>query len=92
VFHRSVDDDDEENLKWAALEKLPTYDRVRRAIIRHVVDGDEEREGGNKFVSNEVDISKLSLRDRKVLLDQIFRVVEEDNERFLNRLRDRIVR
>jgi len=26
-------DDDEENLRWAALEKLPTYDRMRRAIL-----------------------------------------------------------
>ncbi|KAK1698690.1 hypothetical protein QYE76_015387 [Lolium multiflorum] len=25
--------DDEENLRWAALEKLPTYDRMRRAIL-----------------------------------------------------------
>lgn len=89
VFHRSLNDDDEENLKWAALEKLPTYDRVRRAIIRHVVDDDGE---GRKFVSNEVDISKLGLHDRKALLERIFRVVEEDNERFLNRLRDRIDR
>ncbi|KAJ1697900.1 hypothetical protein LUZ63_006412 [Rhynchospora breviuscula] len=88
-FRRAVDDDDEENLKWAALEKLPTYDRVRRAIIRHVVEDDGD---GGKFVSNEVDISKLGVRDRKALLEQIFRVVVEDNERFLNRLRDRIDR
>jgi hypothetical protein len=92
VFRRSVDDDDEEYLKWAALEKLPTYDRVRHAIIRHVVDGDGELEGGKKFVSNEVDISKLGVHDRKALLEQISRMVEEDNERFLNRLRDRIDR
>ena len=34
VFSRSSrEEDDEEALRWAALEKLPTYDRVRRAIL-----------------------------------------------------------
>ena len=35
---RGDDGDDEENLRWAALEKLPTYDRMRRGIIRRALD------------------------------------------------------
>lgn len=88
VFRRSLateEGDDEENLKWAALEKLPTYDRMRKGIIRQVVDN------GN-VIASEVDVNKLGPQDRKSLLEHIFKVVEEDNERFLMRLRDRIDR
>ncbi|RZS11296.1 hypothetical protein BHM03_00042612 [Ensete ventricosum] len=77
--------DEQESLMWAALEKLPTYDRMRKGIIRQTVDG----EGA---VCSEVDIHRLRRQDRKLLLDRIFRVVEEDNERFLRRLRDRMDR
>ncbi|KAG6487497.1 pleiotropic drug resistance protein 2-like [Zingiber officinale] len=88
VFRRSLvmeEGDDEENLKWAALEKLPTYDRMRKGIIRQVIDN------GN-VIASEVDVNNLGPQDRKRLLEQIFKVVEEDNERFLIRLRDRIDR
>ncbi|RWW27554.1 hypothetical protein BHE74_00018097 [Ensete ventricosum] len=75
----------EENLKWAALEKLPTYDRMRKGILRQVVED-------GRVVCDEVDVHRLAPRDRKLLLDRIFRMVEEDNERFLERLRHRIDR
>nr|XP_018674695.1 PREDICTED: ABC transporter G family member 43-like [Musa acuminata subsp. malaccensis] len=77
--------DERESLMWAALEKPPTYDRMRKGIIRQTVDG-----GG--ALCSEVDIHRLRRQDRKLLLDRIFRVVEEDNERFLKRLRDRMDR
>ncbi|PKA67166.1 ABC transporter G family member 39 [Apostasia shenzhenica] len=85
VFRRSSAplEDDEEKLKWAALEKLPTYDRMRTGILRQF---DED----GKAVSHEVDLDKLGLHERKILLDRIMKIVEEDNERFLKRLRDRI--
>ncbi|CAL9078900.1 unnamed protein product [Musa textilis] len=79
------EEDERERLMWAALEKLPTYDRMRKGIIRQTVDG-----GGS--VCSEVDIHRLRRQDRKLLLDRMFRVVEEDNERFLKRLRDRMDR
>ncbi|XP_008795450.2 ABC transporter G family member 36-like [Phoenix dactylifera] len=82
IFSRSSwDEDDEEALKWAALEKLPTYDRVRKGILT-LAEGERI----------EVDIQSLGLRERKALLDRLVRVAEEDNERFLLKLRDRIDR
>ncbi|XP_073114916.1 ABC transporter G family member 36 [Elaeis guineensis] len=82
IFSRSSrDEDDEEALKWAALEKLPTYDRVRRGIWT-LAEGE----------SKEVDIQKLGLQERNALLERLVRVAEEDNERFLLKLRDRIDR
>ncbi|CAN6438730.1 unnamed protein product [Victoria cruziana] len=90
VFRRSArvggeDVDDEEALRWAAIERLPTYDRIRKSVLKQVLDD-------GKVVHGEVDVGRLTIADRKLLLDGVLKVVEEDNERFLLRLRDRIER
>ncbi|KAL3696312.1 hypothetical protein R1sor_010388 [Riccia sorocarpa] len=89
VFSRSStrrrEDDDEEALKWAALEKLPTYDRLRTAILKNV--------GENGTVQHEeIDVTKLGYEDRQHIIEKILKITEEDNERFLLKLRDRIDR
>jgi hypothetical protein len=77
--------DDEENLRWAALEKLPTYDRMRQGILRRALDQQEGGGGGGVEV---VDIQKLAGGDGgRALLERLF---QDDSERFLRRLRDRI--
>jgi len=82
IFGRSGrEEDDEEALKWAALEKLPTYDRLRKGILT-----------GAAGQALEVDISSLGFEDRKNLLERLVRTAEEDNERFLLKLRNRMER
>ncbi|XP_073007568.1 ABC transporter G family member 44-like [Typha latifolia] len=81
IFSRSSrDEDDEEALKWAALEKLPTYSRVRKGIL---IDEGERKE---------IDIDDLGFQEKKKLLERLVRVAEEDNEKFLLKLKDRIDR
>ncbi|MCD9561243.1 Pleiotropic drug resistance protein 2 [Datura stramonium] len=83
VFERSTrENDDEQELKWAAIERLPTYERLRKGILRQTVDGGETN-------YHEVDLVHLGLQDRKQLLESVLKFVEEDNERFLRRYRDR---
>ncbi|KAJ4841930.1 transcription factor [Turnera subulata] len=80
VFSKSSrDEDDEEALKWAALEKLPTYLRVRRGILT-------EKEGQTR----EIDINCLGLIERRNLLERLVKIAEEDNEQFLLKLKERI--
>ncbi|PIN08714.1 Pleiotropic drug resistance proteins (PDR1-15), ABC superfamily [Handroanthus impetiginosus] len=74
--------DDQEELMWAAIERLPTYDRTRKGILKQVLDD-------GKVVREEVDFSHLGDREKKNLMENILKVVDEDNERFLQRLRDR---
>lgn len=74
-------DDDEEDLKWAAIEKLPTYLRMTRGILT-------EAEGQ----LTEIDINKLGPLQRKNLVERLVKIAEEDNEKFLLRLRQRIDR
>ncbi|PHT32774.1 Pleiotropic drug resistance protein 1 [Capsicum baccatum] len=84
VFNRSsrIDEDDEEELKWAALEKLPTFDRLRKGLLF----------GEQGVGANEVDIHDLGNQQSKDLIDRLVKVADEDNEKFLLKLRDRIDR
>jgi hypothetical protein len=43
-------------------------------------------------VGQEVDIQGLGLAERKNLIERLMRTAEEDNERFLLKLRDRMER
>ncbi|GAB4854171.1 hypothetical protein Ancab_022756 [Ancistrocladus abbreviatus] len=80
VFSRSArDEDDEEAFRWAALEKLPRYNRVRKGILADA--------GG---LPREIDIDKLGFQEEEELLERLVKIADEDHERFLLRLRDRI--
>ncbi|XP_051148620.1 ABC transporter G family member 32 [Andrographis paniculata] len=75
------DGDDEEALRWAALERLPTYRRVRRGIFTNMV-GD----------SKEVEVHKLQAEEQRIVLDRLIRSVDDDWEKFFTRLRRRFDR
>ncbi|QCE02081.1 ATP-binding cassette [Vigna unguiculata] len=72
---------DEEALKWAALEKLSTYNRLKKGLLTT-----------SRGVANEIDITELGFQERHKLLDRLINVAEEDNEKFLLKLKDRIDR
>ncbi|WRX34811.1 ABC transporter-like [Theobroma cacao] len=80
VFSKSFqEEDDEEALKWAAIEKLPTFSRIRTGILA---------EEGRQL--REVDIKNLGLLERRNLVERLVKVAGEDHEKFLLRLRERI--
>ncbi|MQM18023.1 hypothetical protein Taro_051006 [Colocasia esculenta] len=82
VFSRSSrDEDDEEALRWAALERLPTYNRIRKGILV-----------GAEGESREIDIKRLGHQERKTLMERLVRIAEEDNEKFLLKLKTRMNR
>lgn len=88
-------DDDEEALRWAALEKLPTYDRLRTSIMQTFVldtQTNTNSDNNNKMVHTEVDVRKLGMVEKQAFIERIFKVAEEDNEKFLTKLRNRIDR
>lgn len=81
-------DEDEEALKWAAIEKLPTYNRLRTSIIKSFVDTEDQ---GNKMLQHkEVDVRKLDINERQNFIDKLFKVAEEDNEKYLKKFRQRV--
>lgn len=76
------EEDDEEALTWAALEKLPTYSRIRKGILKDAVGPAREI----------VDVDKLGFQEKKDLLERLVKIAEDDNENFLRRLRERMDR
>ncbi|XLT07586.1 hypothetical protein HN51_053379 [Arachis hypogaea] len=58
------EEDDEEALKWASLEKLPTYNRLRKGLL-----------ATSRGVANEIDITELGFQDRQKLLDRLIKSV-----------------
>ncbi|KAL7001868.1 transcription factor, variant 2, partial [Sarracenia purpurea var. burkii] len=83
VFSQSTrrEEDDEEALKWAAIEKLPTYLRIKRGILK-------EEEG----IMREIDIKDLGFLEKNSLMERLVNIAEEDNEKFLLKLKQRIDR
>ncbi|KAL9463298.1 hypothetical protein AB3S75_001161 [Citrus x aurantiifolia] len=77
----SREEDDEEALKWAAIEKLPTYNRLKKGLLT--------TSQGEAF---EVDVSNLGLQERQRLINKLVTVTEVDNEKFLLKLKNRIER
>ncbi|CAK8535728.1 unnamed protein product [Lathyrus sativus] len=82
VFSKSSrEEDDEEALKWAALEKLPTYNRLRKGLLT-----------ASHGVANEVDVTDIGFQDKQKLLERLVKVAEQDNERFLLKVKERVDR
>ncbi|XP_027344794.1 pleiotropic drug resistance protein 1-like isoform X3 [Abrus precatorius] len=81
VSSRREEEDDEEALKWAVLEKLPTYNRLRKGLLTT-----------SRGVASEIDITDLGFLQRQKLLDRLVNVAEEDNEKFLFKLKERLDR
>ncbi|XXG63725.1 hypothetical protein AAC387_Pa05g1845 [Persea americana] len=75
----SRNEDDEEALKWAALEKQPTYDRIRKGILS--IDTGELKE---------VNVKDLNYQERTNLIERLIKVGEDDIEKFLLKLKNRV--
>ncbi|XP_030479880.1 pleiotropic drug resistance protein 1 [Cannabis sativa] len=71
---RVKEDDDEETLKWAALERLPTYKRLRKGILNTCT----------------IDVHHLSIQQKQSLVETLVKVPEEYNQTFLTKLKNRI--
>nr|CAB3478166.1 unnamed protein product [Digitaria exilis] len=87
--------DDKEALQWAAMERLPSFERLRTGLVRAAAGGDSiSFDGGRRrrAAHEEVDVRALATPQRQAFVDRVFRVAEEDNERFLKKLRARIDR
>ncbi|KAL7247866.1 hypothetical protein ACSBR2_002720 [Camellia fascicularis] len=60
----------EAELWCAAMEKVPTYERVRKAVLSE-------------------DVMKVGIQDKKQSMESILNIVEDDHDKFLQRLKDR---
>ncbi|EPS63075.1 hypothetical protein M569_11712 [Genlisea aurea] len=73
--------DDDEALRWAALERLPTYRRVQHGLFR-------DHAGDFK----EIDVRRMQADERKTVLDRLVNDVAGDWEELFGRVRRRFDR
>ncbi|KAL6136418.1 hypothetical protein ACLB2K_061713 [Fragaria x ananassa] len=81
-------DEDEVELQWAAIERLPTFERIRTSLFSCNKE-DDDYEGKSKRA---VDVTKLAAMERRVFIDKLLKEVEGDNQRLLQKLKERIDR
>ncbi|RDX62153.1 ABC transporter G family member 34, partial [Mucuna pruriens] len=79
------EEDNEEDLKWTAMERLPTFERMRKVMLNLMLDN-------GKITHCQLDVTHLTLQDKKHLLESVLKFVHDDNEKLLCRLRRRINR
>ncbi|XP_057493789.1 pleiotropic drug resistance protein 3-like [Actinidia eriantha] len=79
------DIDNEYALQWAAIERLPTYDRLRSSLF-------DENEVGKIDVQGKrvIDVTKLGAPERHMFIDKLIKDIENDNLRLLQKMRKRI--
>ncbi|KAL8199987.1 hypothetical protein R6Q57_011326 [Mikania cordata] len=83
VFEKTGREDDEDELMWAAIERLPTYDRLRKGLLTNILED-------GKVVREEIDVTNLGAEERLNLVKKM--QDDDDNEGLLERLRDRVDR
>lgn len=83
VFNQSRREEEEEDLRLAAIERLPTYGQLRKGILT------TQALDNGKGVYDEVDVKRLGFQDKEEVMEKILQILKEDNESFLQRLRDR---
>ncbi|CAL5378402.1 unnamed protein product [Camellia sinensis] len=79
------DVDDECSLQWAAIKRLPTFERLRSSLF-------DENDGSNVDAQGKrvVDVTKLGALERNMFIDKLIKHIENDNLRLLHKLGERI--
>lgn len=80
-----VNDDVDEDfaVQWAAIERLPTFERLRSCLY-----DEESGEGGKK--KSVIDVTKLGAVERRVFIEKLIKHIEHDNLLLLQKIRKRI--
>ncbi|XP_071932485.1 pleiotropic drug resistance protein 3 isoform X1 [Coffea arabica] len=77
--------DEETALQWAAIERLPTFERLRSSLFDEP-DGNEAEDKRKRVI----DVTKLSAPERHVFVERLIKHIEHDNLRLLQKMRKRM--
>ena len=72
---------DEHAEKWAELNRLPSFERLRSSLV-----DDHDDTKGKRIV----DVSAISASERHIFIEKLIKHIENDNLRLLQKLRKRI--
>nr|XP_027108034.1 pleiotropic drug resistance protein 3-like isoform X6 [Coffea arabica] len=77
--------DEETALQWAAIERLPTFERLRSSLFDEP-DGNEAEDKRKRVI----DVTKLSAPERHVFVERLIKHIEHDNLQLLQKMRKRM--
>nr|XP_023885614.1 pleiotropic drug resistance protein 3-like isoform X1 [Quercus suber]POE69405.1 pleiotropic drug resistance protein 3 [Quercus suber] len=82
-----IDDNDEYELQWASIQRLPTFERITSALfdVYGGTGADEDAKGKHM-----VDVTKLGAQERHIFIEKLIKHIENDNLQLLQKLRRRI--
>ena len=80
--HHSDDDVDDEQvqLQWAAVERLPTFRRITTALFEETPGPNINGHGQGKRI---VDVATLGPQQRQMFIEKLIQRIEHDNLRLL---------
>ncbi|KAK8588131.1 hypothetical protein V6N13_087078 [Hibiscus sabdariffa] len=92
-----ANNDDEVELQWAAIERLPTFERLRTSLFDHqlINDGDASKAEEDVKVDRKrevIDVTELGALERRFFIQKLISKIEDDNLRLLKKLKERIDR
>ncbi|WRX10696.1 ABC transporter-like [Theobroma cacao] len=74
-----AENDDEVELQWAAIERLPTFKRIRTSLFDDKLINDGKGEEANRVI----DVTKLGSSEHRVFIDKLITIIEADNLRLV---------
>jgi hypothetical protein len=80
-------DADQDALQWAAIERLPTFERLRSSLFDKDHDDADGTDNKGKQV---IDVSKLGDVEQHVFIEKLIKHIEHDNLLLLQKIRNRI--
>ncbi|CAK9326771.1 unnamed protein product [Citrullus colocynthis] len=72
---------------WAAVERLPTFERLRSSLFDDDVGGVEVEENDGRRV---VDVTKLGDVERHLFIQKLIKHIENDNLKLFTKIKERI--
>ena len=76
----------EYDLQWAAIERLPTFERLRSSLFDNNGDvGDADNKG-----KRVIDVTKLGAQERHLFVEKLIKHIEHDNLHLLRKIKNRI--
>lgn len=82
-------EEEENELLWAAIERLPSQKRSTTAFLRR---SPSEKGGGNPCVTETIDVRKLDRTARELLVKKALATNDQDNYRLLSAIKERLDR
>ncbi|PIA34582.1 hypothetical protein AQUCO_03700103v1 [Aquilegia coerulea] len=76
------DSDDENTLQWEAIERLPTFEKLRSSLVDSCEVGNKEKKV--------TDVTRLRPLERQIFIEKLIKHIEKDNLRLLQKLRQRV--